>query len=169
MLQECNGSTLPGGGDGENACATWTMARKLNRGAKKWKLWVRQNIVDVNGVLGDGPAANADNFASCYDTLFTNEVAQDGKTDALYDEMQDAPSGRSWRSPNLTELRTAVGELRSTAPGLSVRGAILGLESPTEKCTNRTSNVRRGAVVLEREESAAKLVCVLHDGVGEER
>jgi hypothetical protein len=36
-LQNCNDSTLPGGADGNNARATWTMAKKLIRGAKKWK------------------------------------------------------------------------------------------------------------------------------------
>jgi hypothetical protein len=70
MLQNCNGSALPGGADGKNARATWTMAKKLNRGAKKWKQWARQNIVDEKGQLGDGPASNADNFAAHYETLF---------------------------------------------------------------------------------------------------
>ena len=119
MLQNCNGSTLPGGADGKNACATWTMAKKLNRGAKKWKQWVRQNVVDEHGQLGDGPATNADNFAACYETLFTNDVAEDGKADALHDEMEDVPTDRSWRGPSREEMRTAIGELRDTAPGVS--------------------------------------------------
>jgi hypothetical protein len=95
------------------------MAKKLNRGAKKWKQWVRQDGVDERGQIGDGPAANADNFAAHHETLFTDDVAEDGKADALCDEMEDVPTDRSWRGPSREEMRTAIGELRDTAPGVS--------------------------------------------------
>jgi hypothetical protein len=97
----------------------WTMARKMNRGAKKWKLWVRRNVVDAMGNVGDGPASNADNFAACYDELFTNDVATDGKAEALHSEMRQAQTDRAWLAPSRAEMRTAVGSLRDTAPGLS--------------------------------------------------
>jgi hypothetical protein len=80
---------------------------------------MRQNVLDEQGQLGDGPASNADSFAACYETLFTNDVAEDGKADALCDEMEDVPVDRSWRGPSRGEMRTAIGELRDTAPGVS--------------------------------------------------
>ena len=51
--------------------------------------------------------------------FFTNDVAEDGKADALHGEMEDVPNDRSWRGPSRGEMRTAIGELRDTAPGVS--------------------------------------------------
>jgi hypothetical protein len=71
------------------------------------------------GNMRDGPASNADNFAACYGKLFTNDVATDGKVEALCSEMWQVQTDRVWLAPSREEMRTAVGSLRDTAPGLS--------------------------------------------------
>jgi hypothetical protein len=87
VLQASNGSSLPGGKDRKDAHAMWKLATKLKRGAKKWKPWLRRNIVDANGVLASDPEGNAENFGAYYDALFTNDVLPNGPAQALCAQM----------------------------------------------------------------------------------
>jgi hypothetical protein len=119
VLQASNGSSLPGGKDRKDACATWRLATKLKRGAKKWKPWLRWNVVDANGALASDPEGNAEIFGACYDTLFANDVRPDGPAKALCAQMQERANDRTWLAPTMKELRAAVAELKATAPGLS--------------------------------------------------
>jgi hypothetical protein len=118
-LREGNGSALPGGQDWKGPCAIWTMARKPQRGAKKWKLWMRRNIVDSNGAMADSPEGNADNFAACYNELFAKKVVDRTKADALCGEMRKIQTDRVWLPPTAKESRSAVQALKTTAPGTS--------------------------------------------------
>ena len=127
VLHDSNDSTLPGGKDRKDSYALWTMAKKLKRGAKKWKPWLRRNIVDAAGIPATDPAGNAANFAEFYNDLFTNDVAPNGPTTALFSQMQQVATDRVWLSPTMTEMRKAVKSLRATAPA-SVWQAMCGSE-----------------------------------------
>ena len=120
VLQASDGSSLPGGKDKKDARAMWKLATKLKRGAKKWKPWLRRNIVDANGTLASDPEGNAEDFGACYDTLFTNDVHPGGPAKALCAQMQERDNNdRILLASTMKELRAAVAELKSTAPGLS--------------------------------------------------
>jgi hypothetical protein len=119
VLQAGDGSPLPGGKDRKDMHAMWKLATKLKKGAKKWKPWLRINIVDANGILASDPEGNAEIFGACYDTLFTNDVHPDGPAKARHAQMQERDNERNWLAPTMKELRAAVAEMKSTAPGLS--------------------------------------------------
>jgi hypothetical protein len=120
-LRDSNDSSLPGGKDRKESHALWTMASKLKRGAKKWKPWVRRNIVDAAGMQATGPEGNAENFAAFYTELFTNNVQTHGPSNALtlHDQMVQLHTDRVWLPPTMGEMRQAVKSLRTTAPGMS--------------------------------------------------
>jgi hypothetical protein len=102
---------------------TWMHAR-----SKKWcqldRTFMREEDGDkVHKGINAEMVVDSDHFsvrlrARC-ERLLTNDVAEDGKADALCDEMEDVPNDRSWRGPSRGEMRTAIGELRDTAPGVS--------------------------------------------------
>jgi hypothetical protein len=119
VLRDSNDSTLPGGKDRKDSCAIWTMATKLKRGAKKWKPWLRRNIVDEAGIPAKDPAGNAANYAAFYTDLFTNDVTPNGPATTLCSQMQQAVTDRVWLPPTMAEMRKAAKFLCATAPGMS--------------------------------------------------
>jgi hypothetical protein len=94
---------------------------ELKRGAKKWKPWLRRNIVDEAGIPATDPAGNAANFAAFYNDLFTNDVTPNGPATTLHSQMQQVATERVpvWLPPTMTEMQKAVKSLRATAPGMS--------------------------------------------------
>jgi hypothetical protein len=70
--------------------------------------------------MGTAPKENVQNFKAFYENLFSAEIV-DGSAAAekWCEEMESFPQDRGWAAPILPELKKAVAELKSTAPGLS--------------------------------------------------
>ena len=119
QLRDCNRSVLPGGKDQKRQGALWSLTTKLQRGVDKWKPWKRKNIQDKEGVMGTTPEENADNFKAFYDDLFTNDVSNNTQAETLYQQMAKKKQDRSWRRPQMHEMKRAIQELRHTAAGQS--------------------------------------------------
>ena len=126
QLQECNESVLPGGKDQKNAYAIWKLAEKMKRGVNKWKGYEFQNIRNQEGVLATTPAENADNFRDFFNDLFDNPHTNSPEARAHFKRMEKREVKRSWREPQLWEVKKVVKDkMNKAAPGLSGKPACL--------------------------------------------
>jgi hypothetical protein len=119
QLKQCNDSILPSGKDRKSGKATWALGKKLQRSVDKWRDWGGKNVRDAKGVMGTNPKENIQNFKAFYENLFSDKITGGAAAEKWCDEMESFPQDREWTAPILPELKKAVAELKSTAPGLS--------------------------------------------------